>query len=326
MGAEIRSTGAYVPERRMSNHEFEAFLDTSDEWIQSHTGIRFRHIADPDEAPSDLGYRAAVQALERARIEPDDLGMVLVATASGDHVGFPSTACIIQNKLGASNCAAMDLLVGCTGFVYGLETAKGLIASGTVQHVLVVGSEVLTRIMDWKDRNTCVLFGDGAGAAVVSHSNNGHGILDSFLRSDGSRAMALAREAGGTRTPYEPGKTSYRELLIKMEGRLVYNFAVQVIVDTVNTILERNHLTIDDVKFIVPHQANERIIEAAAKRGRIPREKLYVNIAEYANTSAATIPIALNDLVEQGLLERGDLIVTAGFGAGLTFGGNLVRW
>ena len=326
MGAEIRSLGAYVPKRRMSNHEFEAFLDTSDEWIQSHTGIKFRHIADAGEAPSDLGYRAAVQALERARIEPDQLGMVLVATASGDHVGFPSTACIIQDKLGASNCAAMDLLVGCTGFVYGLETAKGLIASGTAQHILVVGSEVLTRIMDWKDRNTCVLFGDGAGAAIVSHSNNGHGILDSFLRSDGSGARALAREAGGTRTPFQPGKTPYQELLIKMEGRLVYNFAVQVIVNTVTTILERNHLTIDDIKFIVPHQANERIIEAAAKRGRIPRKKFYVNIAEYANTSAATIPIALNDLVEKGLLDRGDLIVTAGFGAGLTFGGNLVRW
>jgi len=326
MGAEIRSLGAYVPKRRMSNHEFEAFLDTSDEWIQSHTGIKYRHIADAEEAPSDLGYRAAVQALERAGIGPDELGMVLVATASGDHVGFPSTACIIQDKLGAANCAAMDLLVGCTGFVYGLETAKGLIASGAAQHILVVGSEVLTRIMDWKDRNTCVLFGDGAGAAVVSHSNNGHGILDSFLRSDGSGAMALAREAGGTRSPFKPGETSHRELLIKMEGRLVYNFAVQVIVNTVTTILERNHLTIDDIKFIVPHQANERIIEAAAKRGRIPREKFYVNIAEYANTSAATIPIALNDLVEKGLLERGDLIMTAGFGAGLTFGGNLVRW
>ena len=326
MGAEIRALGAYVPQRRMSNHEFEAFLDTSDEWIQSHTGIKFRHVAAADEAPSDLGYRAAMQALERAGMDPDQLGMVLVATASGDHVGFPSTACIIQHKLGAKNAAAMDLLVGCTGFVYGLETAKGLIATGAAEHILLVGSEVLTRIMDWTDRNTCVLFGDGAGAAVISHSNNGRGILDSFLRSDGSGAMALAREVGGTRTPFKPGETNERLLLIKMEGRLVYNFAVQVIVDTVTTILKRNNLTIDDIKFIVPHQANERIIEAAAKRSRIPREKFYVNIAEYANTSAATIPIALNDLMEQGLVERGDMIVTAGFGAGLTFGGNLLRW
>ena len=326
MGAAIRSLGAYVPKRRMSNHEFEEFLDTSDEWIQSHTGIKFRHVASDDEAPSDLGRRAAEQALGRAGLSPDQLGMVLVATASGDHVGFPSTACIIQDKLGASNAAAMDLLVGCTGFVYGLETAKGLIASGAAEHILLVGSEVLTRIMDWEGRNTAVLFGDGAGAAVISHSNNGCGILDSFLRSDGSGARALAREAGGTRTPFRPGQTDRRELLLKMEGRLVYNFAVQVIVDTVTTILTRNRLTIDDVKYIVPHQANERIIEAAARRSRIPREKFFVNIAEYANTSAATIPIALNDLVEREMLEPGDLIVTAGFGAGLTFGGNLVRW
>ena len=326
MGAEIRSLGAYVPQRRMANREFEAFLDTSDEWIQSHTGIKFRHIADEGEAASDLGHRAAVQALERAAVDPAELDMVLVATATADHVGFPSTACLIQHKLGARNSAAMDLVVGCTGFVYGLETAKGLIASGSARHVLLVGSEVLTRIMDWSDRNTCVLFGDGAGAAVISHTNNGHGILDSFLRSDGSRAMALAREAGGTRTPFKPGETNQRDLFLKMEGRAVYNFAVQVIVDTVRTILERNRVSIDDVKFIVPHQANERIIEAAAKRSRLPREKFYVNIAEYANTSAATIPIALNELVEQGKLQRGDLVLTAGFGAGLTYGGNLVRW
>jgi 3-oxoacyl-[acyl-carrier-protein] synthase-3 len=326
MGAELRSIGAYIPERRMSNDELAKIVDTSDEWIRSHTGIGFRHIAADGDAASDLGVRAATQALERAQIDADQIDMILCATASGDHVGFPSTACLIQDQLGARNAGAMDLIVGCTGFVYGLETAKGLIASGSAKHVILVGSEVLTRIMDWTDRNTCVLFGDGAGAAVVSQSDNGNGILDSFLRSDGSRAMALARKTGGTRTPFRPGETPEADTFIQMEGRAVYNFAVQVIVDTIQTLLERNKITIDDLKFIVPHQANVRIIEAAAKRAKIPMEKFYLNIEEYANTSAATIPIALNELYEKQQLERGDLFMTVGFGAGLTFGGNLVRW
>ena len=310
----------------MSNDEFAEIVDTSDEWIRSHTGIGYRHIAAVDQAASDLGLAAAQQALERAQIDASEIDMVLCATASGDYVGFPSTACVIQHRLGATNAGAMDLIVGCTGFVYGLETAKGLIASGAAQHVMLVGSEVLTRIMDWTDRNTCVLFGDGAGAAVISHSDNDHGILDSLLRSDGSRSMALARKIGGTRNPFKPGETPEADTFIQMEGRAVYNFAVQVIVDTLQTILSRNHIGIDDLKFIVPHQANMRIIEAAAKRAKIPLDKFYLNIEEYANTSAATIPIALNELYEKQQLERGDLLITVGFGAGLTFGGNLLRW
>ena len=324
MGAELRSIGAYVPERRMANDEFAEYLDTSDEWIRSHTGIGFRHVAADDEAASDLGLAAARQAVERAEIDPSDVDMVLCATASGDHVGFPSTACLIQDQLGAKNAAAMDLIVGCTGFVYGLETAKGLIAGGSAKHIVLVGSEVLTRIMDWSDRNTCVLFGDGAGAAVIAESQNGRGVLDSYLRSDGSGAMALARKSGGTRAPFRDGAAA--DTYIQMEGRAVYNFAVQVIVDTIQTILDRNQLSIDQVKYIVPHQANVRIIEAAAKRCEIPIDKFYMNIEEYANTSAATIPIALNDLYEMDRLEKGDLLVTVGFGAGLTFGGNLLRW
>ena len=324
MGAKVRSIGAYVPKRRMANDELAELVDTSDEWIRSHTGIGYRHVAAEDEAASDLGLAAARLAVERAEIDPSDIDMVLCATASGDHVGFPSTACLIQDQLGANNAAAMDLIVGCTGFVYGLETAKGLIASGSAKHVMLVGSEVLTRIMDWTDRNTCVLFGDGAGAAVISESQNGQGVLDSYLRSDGSGAMALARKSGGTRAPFQDGGTA--DTYIQMDGRAVYKFAVQVIVDTIQTILDRNQVTIDQIKYIVPHQANVRIIEAAAKRGKIPIEKFYMNIEEYANTSAATIPIALNDLYEMDRLEKGDLLVTVGFGAGLTFGGNLLRW
>lgn len=326
MGARIEAIGAYTPARRMSNDEIAEFLDTSDEWIRSHTGIGYRHIARDDEAASDLGAQAAKIALDRSGTDPESIDMVLVATASSDYVGFPSTACIVQHMIGAKNAAAMDISVGCTGFVYGLETAKGFIASGAARHVLLIGSEVLTRIVDWTDRSTCVLFGDGAGAAVISPSSNGCGILDSVLKADGSGASYLAREVGGTRTPFKPGHTAERDLLIKMEGQPVYNFAIPAIIEVIRQILDRNGLTIDDITYIVPHQANQRIIEAAAKRSRIPYEKFYLNIEEYANTSAATIPIALNELYEHDKLSSGDLLITVGFGAGLTFGGNLLQW
>ena len=326
MGARIEGIGAYTPSRRMSNDELAAFLDTSDEWIRSHTGIGYRHVASEDEATSDLGAQAAKVALDRSGTDPESIDMVLVATASSDYVGFPSTACIVQDKIGAKNAAAMDIGVGCTGFVYGLETAKGFIASGAANRVLLIGSEVLTRIVDWTDRSTCVLFGDGAGAAVISPSANGRGILDSVLKADGSGASYLAREVGGTRAPFKPGHSAERDLLIKMEGQPVYNFAVPAIIEVIRQILDRNRLTIDDITYIVPHQANRRIIEAAAKRSRIPTEKFYLNIEEYANTSAATIPIALNELYERGQIGRGDLLITVGFGAGLTFGGNLLKW
>ncbi len=326
MGARIEAIGAYTPARRMSNDEIAEFLDTSDEWIRSHTGIGYRHIARDDEAASDLGAQAAKIALDRSGTDPESIDMVLVATASSDYVGFPSTACIVQHMIGAKNAAAMDISVGCTGFVYGLETAKGFIASGAARHVLLIGSEVLTRIVDWTDRSTCVLFGDGAGAAVISPSSNGRGILDSVLKADGSGASYLAREVGGTRTPFKPGHNTERDLLIKMEGQPVYNFAIPAIIDVIRQILDRNGLTIDDITYIVPHQANQRIIEAAAKRSRIPYEKFYLNIEEYANTSAATIPIALNELYEHDKLSSGDLLITVGFGAGLTFGGNLLKW
>ncbi len=326
MGARIEGIGAYTPSRRVSNDELAEFLDTSDEWIRSHTGIGYRHIARDDEATSDLGAQAAKIALDRSGTDPESIDMVLVATASSDYVGFPSTACIVQHMIGAKNAAAMDISVGCTGFVYGLETAKGFIASGAARHVLLIGSEVLTRIVDWTDRSTCVLFGDGAGAAVISPSSNGRGILDSVLKADGSGASYLARKVGGTRTPFKPGHTAERDLLIKMEGQPVYNFAIPAIIDVIRQILDRNGLTIDDITYIVPHQANQRIIEAAAKRSRIPYEKFYLNIEEYANTSAATIPIALNELYEHDKLSSGDLLITVGFGAGLTFGGNLLQW
>ena len=324
MGARLEGVGAYAPSRRMANNEFAKFLDTSDDWIRFHTGISSRHVAGDQEATSDLAASAARVALERAGAKAEAIDLVLVATTSPDYVGLPPTACIVQHVIGATNAAAMDIGVGCTGFVYGLETAKGFIASGAAKHVLLIGSDVMTRTVDWADRNTCILFGDGAGAVVVMPSSNGRGILDSVLGADGSGAGHIIRKAGGTREPLKRGGAAERDLLIRMDGQSVYNFAVSAIIKVIDQILERNRLTIDDITYIVPHQANERIIKAAAKRSHIPYEKFYVNIDEYGNTGTASIPIALSELYEHGEISPSDLLITVGFGAGLTFGGNLL--
>jgi 3-oxoacyl-[acyl-carrier-protein] synthase-3 len=328
MNAVIRSTGTYVPVRRLSNDELPKELDTSDEWIVSHTGIRYRHLAAEDQAASDLAVEASRKALHRGEIQPEEIDLILMATATPDFVGFPATACIVQDKLGARNAAAMDITAGCTGFIYGLETARGFIVSGFARKVLLVGAEVFSRHIDWQDRNTCVLFGDGAGAVIVEADATAQptGVLDSYIRSDGSGARLLERTAGGSRFPFIPGNTPPRDVYLKMEGRQVYNFAVRVIVETIQLLLERNRLSVEQIRYIVPHQANLRIIEAAAKRAKIPIEKFYINIQEFANTSAATIPIALAEMQGKHMLEPGALLLTVGFGAGLTYGGNLIRW
>ncbi len=328
MNAVICSTGTYVPRRRMSNDEFVEYLDTSDEWIVSHTGIHFRHIAEPDQAASDLATEAAKKTLYRAEVEPEELDMILLATATPDFPGFPATACIVQQNLGAENAAAMDIVAGCTGFIYGLETAKGYISSGFAKKVLVIGSEVLSKHTNWQDRNTCVLFGDGAGAALVcaEEGSEERGVLFTFIRSRGWGARLLERTAGGSRFPFQPGTTDPNDVYLKMDGRKVYGFAVSSLVETVDRLLKYHDLSIDKIKYIIPHQANLRIIEAAAKRMKIPMDKFYVNIQEFANTSAATIPIALAELQGKHLLEKGDMLVVIGFGAGLTYGGNLIRW
>jgi 3-oxoacyl-[acyl-carrier-protein] synthase-3 len=328
MNAVIRATGTYVPDRRVSNHEFEEYLDTSDEWIVSHTGIRYRHIAADEQAASDLATEAARKALQRAEIEPEELDMILLATATPDFSGFPATACIVQENLKAENAAAMDLVAGCTGFIYGLETAKGFICSGFAKKVLLIGAEVLSRHVNWQDRNTCVLFGDGAGAAVLcaEEGPEERGVLYTYIRSRGWGARLLERTAGGGRFPYKHGETDPDDFYLKMDGRKVYTFAVASLVETIEHLLEYHDLTIDQIKYIIPHQANLRIIEAAAKRKKIPLDKFYINIQEFANTSAATIPIALAELQGKHMLQEGDLLLAIGFGAGLTYGGNLIRW
>lgn len=324
MAAHIVSVGTYVPPRVMTNDELAGIVDTSDEWIYTHTGIRTRHIADEGVAASDLGVKAACAALERAGVEARDVDLILLATSTPDYPGLPATASIVQDRIGANRAGAMDVIAACSGFVYGLSTAAAFVDSGQATTVLVIGAEVYSKIINWQDRNTCVLFGDGAGAAVV-RTGDGAGIRDSVLHSIGSGAQTLYRPAGGSRercvtdTPEERTK-------LHMEGRRVYNFAVQAIIDTIEELLERNGVSIDDVDHVVAHQANVRIIDAACKRAGYPASIFFRNIAEYANTSAASIPIAMGDMLQQDLLKPGDTVITIGFGSGLSYGGNLITW
>ncbi|MCL2706136.1 MAG: ketoacyl-ACP synthase III [Spirochaetaceae bacterium] len=325
----IKSIGYYVPEKVVTNDDLSKILDTSDEWIISHTGIKKRYFASEHENNSDIAAKAAKIAMKKCGITADEIDFIIVCTGSADYPGFPSTAALVQKKLGAKNAGGYDLSAACTGFVFGLETAANFIRSGNYKNILVIGSEILSRIIDMSDRNTAVLFGDGAGAALVSaneESKSKSEIISSFLRLDGSGADALKRHAGGTAYPFIPGVTDPKELFLYMNGRQVYNFAVKAVTDTILQIMETNDLSIDSVKYIIPHQANIRIIEAAANRASIPIEKFYINIENFANTSAATIPIALSEVVDKNLVKRGDKIITVGFGGGLTYGGNYIKW
>ena len=325
MGASVSGVGAYVPPRTMTNDELGKLVDTTDEWIYSHTGIRNRHIAGEADAASDLALEAGRAALASANLDAADLDLILVATSTPDYPGLPSTACLVQDGLGAANAGAFDIVAACTGFVYGLSTAAAYVNAGLAGTVLVIGSEVYSKILDWNDRNTCVLFGDGAGAAVVSRTDR-PGIFGSYLRSKGSGAMTLLRKEGGSRTPFVPGKTEVDNTKLYMDGRKVYMFAVQAIVDTIEALLSEHGLTISQIDHVVPHQANIRIIEAACKRAGYPTELFYTNMEEYANTSAASIPIAMNEMLDKGLIQPGQRIITVGFGAGLAYGGNLIEW
>lgn len=328
MKAFIKSTGSYLPVKTVSNDELAKTIDTSDEWIFSHTGIHERHIAAENEAASDLALHAARRALHQAGMTGNEIDMILVATSTPDYPAFPSTACLIQDAIKARNAGAMDITAACTGFVYGLATAENFIKSSACKNVLVVSSEVFSRILDWKHRNTCVLFGDGAGAVIVSAcgDNSQSCIHGSILGSRGSGHKALYIPHGGSRRPLAAGETVTNDIYLKMDGREVYMFAVSTIKESILTILETHNYTIDDVAYIVPHQANVRILKSASKRTGIPMEKFYINLTNYANTSAATIPIALDEMNTKGLLKRGDLIITVGFGAGLTYGANIINW
>lgn len=332
MNAVFRSVGAYIPPHIVTNHDLAAKMDTSDEWIVSHTGIKRRHLAPPDETTSVLAVRAAQAALEKSGLHPEEIDLVLVATATPDSPGFPSTACLVQHRIGATNAGAMDIVAACTGFIYGVETASRFISGGGARNVLVVAAEKLSSIVDWSDRSTSVLFGDGAGAAVLSADSNGRGVVRSILRSDGGGFDYLhmipfdkSHEPEASKVGGQIGTGAPPRRVLEMNGRRVYTFAVRVIGETIASLLGEE-VGVDDIAYVVPHQANLRIIEAAAKRTGIPLEKFYVNIDEYGNTSAASIPIALDEMSSKGLLQPGDVVVTVGFGGGLTYGGNLIRW
>ncbi|MDR2053449.1 MAG: ketoacyl-ACP synthase III [Treponema sp.] len=344
MAVEIVATGRAIPPRRLTNDDLAKRIDTSDEWIRSHTGIQARHIADDSTACSDLAVEAVKNALSRAvetravnekTVEELALtvDLILLASTTQDYYGHPATACIVQNGIGAVNAAAMDITAACSGFIYGLETAAGLLEiSEKRKRALVIGSEVLSRITDWNDRASCILFGDGAGAALLEKTGapragtGRRGLVRSILAADGSGAGRLMMRRGGSREPFKAGEVVDVPPHIYMEGQAVYYFAVKAVTDTIENLLREDGIGIDEVSRIVPHQANARIVQAAGKRTGIPEEKFYLNIDEYANTSSASIPIALDELARDGKIRRGDLIMTVGFGAGLTYGGNLIVW
>ena len=326
MTAEIISVGAYIPARRVSNDELAQTIDTSDEWIRSHTGIGNRHIASDEETCSFMATEAVKTALKNGGLEPDALDFLIVATITPDYRDFPATSNLVQDALGVGNIGSFDLKAACTGFAYGLEVGRGLILAGTAKTIAVVGVEKLSSITNWNDRGTAVLFGDGAGAAILQARESEGGIKDSILRTDGSGAGALYMPAGGSATPFVIGETPEEDLYLVMHGQQVYQFAVRVNVEIVSELMARNGLTADDIDYIVPHQANYRIIAAAAKRAKIPLEKYYINIEEYANTSSASIPLALAEMDRKGLLKKGMNILTVGFGGGLTYGGNYIIW
>jgi len=327
--AGITGLGYYVPRRVLTNAELERIVDTNDEWIRTRTGISKRHLAADDESTADLAEKAARQALRDAGVSPQDIQLIIVATCTPDYQGFPSTASLLQDRLQCS-CAAFDLGAACSGFVYALVTAQQFIATGAAQNVLVVGAEVLSRIVDWSDRNTCVLFGDGAGAAVLQAVQPGYGMLGFDLGSDGSGGELLKVERGDgagldTGAEHIGLLTACRNRIIQ-NGREVYRFAVNVMGESALRALHTCGIASEDVDLFVPHQANVRIIDAAAKRLRLPSEKVFVNVDKYGNTSAASVPIALCEAREQGRIRSGDTVVMVGFGGGLTWASCVMKW
>ena len=308
----------------MTNQEFESVVETTADWIVSRTGIKERHIATPEQATSDLCLEAARDALQDAGITAADLDCIIVATITADMV-FPSTACIIQGKLGATRASAFDLSAACTGFIYGLQLAKQGIESGSWEHVLVIGGETMSRILDWQDRNTCVLFGDGAGAAVVSrYTGKGARILGVHLGADGAGGDCLKLPAGGSRLPATAETVAERKHFIAMNGHEVYRFAVRIVEEAAGQVLDKLGLTVDDVDYLVPHQANIRIIEGFAKRLKLPMDKIAINLDRLGNMSGASVPIALHEFKHN--FNTGDKILLVSFGGGLTWGSCLLEW
>jgi 3-oxoacyl-[acyl-carrier-protein] synthase-3 len=322
--AIITGTGTSVPSRVLTNRDLEKIVDTSDEWIQTRTGIRERRIAG-DEAVSTFALAASQRAMEMAAVEPRDIDLIICATVTPD-MPIPATACLLQHGLGCERAAAFDIQAGCSGFIYAQSVAKQFIVSGRFRNVLVIGAELLSKFLDWTDRTTCVIFADGAGAAVMSEGSLPRGVLASAMHSDGSMSDYICMEAGGSKYPASEETVAKKMHFIKMRGNETFKIAVRSIEDVSREVLENAGLTPADVSWFIPHQANQRIIDAVRERLGIPAERCYVNIDRYGNTSAASIPIALDEAVRAGKVARGDVILMAAFGAGLTWAASAVRW
>lgn len=323
--AVVRSIGMSVAERRLTNADLEKMVETSDEWITSRTGIKERRISEPDQGASYFAVRAAKEALENAGKSPEDLDLIIVATVTGDQI-FPSTSCLVQEQLGAVNAAAFDVGAACAGFIYALEIAGTMIKGETVRNALVVGVDVLTKYVDWTDRSTCILFGDGGGAVLLEGSNEEQGLIATVVRADGSGAKHIHMKRGGSLYPASKEFGSEVSPYLYMAGQEVYRFAVKAMGDSCCAVLEKAGMATEDVDLFVPHQANLRIIKAASERLGLPPDKVYVNVQKYGNMSAGSIPVALYEAEKEGKLKRGDIVMTVGFGAGLVWGANLIRW
>lgn len=324
-GVTITGTGRHLPERVLSNHDLEQMVETSDEWIVERTGIRERRIVAPNEAASDLAVLAAQRALDMAKLDVADVQQIIVATTTPDRF-LPSCACTVQQKLGAKRAAAYDMFAACTGFIYGLGLARGLIGSGVASNVLLIGVEALSRIMDYTDRTTCVLFGDGAGAAMLQPCEPGDGILAVDMHSDGELGDVLEVPAGGSRLPATEETVHERQHFVRMRGQKLYPYAVRTMEDSMRRVLEDCGMGPEDLDLVIPHQANQRIIDSVRERLGVPEDKVVSNIGRYGNTSSASIPISLDEAVRAGRVKPGDKLGFVAFGGGATWGATLMRW
>lgn len=324
--AVITGHGSFAPAKKLTNDDLARMVDTSDEWITSRTGIKVRHITTEDETTAFLAIEAAKRALARANLDAVKIELIIVATITPEMV-FPSTASFVQRALGAKKAWAFDLAAACSGFVYGVSIVQQFLESGRLNNALVIGAETLTKITDWTDRTSCILFGDGAGAVVLERKEDGdNGVIYSAMYSDGNYWESLNCKAYGSLHPPDKELDDPKKIYMQIKGREVYQQAVRRIVETVTGCLEHCNLSIDDIKMLISHQMNARIIESAAKRLKLPDEKMFLNIAEYGNTSAASVPIAFDDCIRQGKIQRGDIVIFVAFGAGLTWGANVVRF
>ena len=325
MRAKITATARYLPERTLSNFDLEKMVDTTDEWIRSRTGIENRHIVAEGEATSDMGTQIAKQLLARSEKSAEEIDLILVATSTPD---FPvvSTAALVQDKIGAANAWGFDIVAACTGFVYAMETGSKMVESGQYKNVIVIGADTMSSIIDYTDRNTCVIFGDGGGGVLLEPSENEHGVLDSILHTDGSGSKYLTVPAGGSLHPASIDTIEKKMHYVYQDGKTVYKFAVKNMAKVSKQILDKNGLKGEDIKLFIPHQANKRIIDATAERCGLHNDQVFVNINRYGNTTAGTIPLAIDEAVEMNLLAEGDLLLLAAFGGGFTWGSMLIRW